>query len=445
MKKITLLFILLFPLLLAAQPRVTDPDAAEAAEEEALLDELMKADSASIKADSIRAAILYQQSEIDRALLEWGFSWLDTTACTAEKDTAYVPDSVYSTRLSLLPNEIPMPYNNEVRGFIEMYVKRRPRQVASLKRVSEYYFPIFEDKLNEYGLPLELKYLAVIESALNANARSRVGAAGLWQFMPATGRGYGLEVNSLVDERLDPYKSTDAACRYLRTLYRLYGDWHLAIASYNCGPGNVNKAIKRSGGKKDFWAIYPWLPRETRAYVPIFIAANYALNYADEHGICPDTLYEGGKMKQKDVLMAIVTDTIHTSKRQHLEQTSGILGVPMQELRRLNPAYLKDILPGGKEYTLVLPIEYTGAYIEYQDSILAFRADSLLNRQTQAIAVAQQTSTPSAGGTIYYKVKKGDTLSSISKKYGVSVKQLQRWNNLSSTNIRIDQRLKIMK
>lgn len=448
MKQLILTIILLLPLTLLAQkpaPQTDADDAYAAAQEEALLDELTRADSAAAAEDSIRAAILYQQSEIDKALLEWGLDWLDTTACTAEKDTAYVPDSVYSTRLSLLPNVIPMPYNGVVRGFIEMYVKRRPRQVASLKRVSEYYFPIFEDKLCKYDLPDELKYLAVIESALNANARSRVGAAGLWQFMPATGRGYGLEVNSLVDERLDPYKSTDAACRYLRALYRLYGDWHLAIASYNCGPGNVNKAIKRSGGKKDFWEIYPWLPRETRSYVPIFIAANYAMNYADEHGICPDTLYEGGKLKQKDVLMAIVTDTIHTDKRQHLEQTAGILGVPMQELRRLNPAYLKDVLPGGKDYTLVLPIEYAGAYIEYQDSILAFRADSLLNKQAQVIATAQQSSTTVSGGTTYYKVKKGDTLSAIAKRYGVSVKQIQRWNNLKSTNIQINQRLKIMK
>lgn len=446
MKHLLLAIILFFPLMLMAQTPTAADDAADAAEEEAILDELIRADAAAASADTLRATVLYQQSEIDKALLEWSLSWLDTTACTSEKDTTFVPDSVYSTRLSNLPNIIPMPYNSVVRDFIEMYVKRRPRQVASLKRVSEYYFPIFEDKLCEYDLPDELKYLAVIESALNANARSRVGAAGLWQFMPATGRVYGLEVNSLVDERLDPYKSTDAACRYLRALYRLYGDWHLAIASYNCGPGNVNKAIKRSGGKRDFWAIYPWLPRETRAYVPIFIAANYALNYADEHGICPDTLHDGGKMKQKDVLMSIATDTIHTDKRQHLEQTSAILGIHMSELRRLNPAYLKDIMPGGKDYTLVLPIEYTGAYIQHQDSILAFRADSLLNKQAQAIALAQQNSTPTAsGGTIYYKVKKGDTLGAIAKRYGVTVKQIQRWNNLKSTNIQINQRLKILK
>jgi len=449
MKHTLLTILLLLPLLLAAQTPAQRPDSIDAAaEEEALLDDLIRTDSAALAAEAQKAAIAYQQTEIDKALLEWGFDWLDTTACTAYRDTASVPDSVYRSRLECLPNVIPMPYNDVVRGFIEMYVKRRPRQVASLKRVSEFYFPIFEDKLGEYGLPLELKYLAVIESALNASARSHAGAAGLWQFMPATGRTYGLEVNSLVDERLDPYKSTEAACRYLRTLYRLYGDWHLALASYNCGPGNVNKAIARSGGKRDFWSIYPWLPRETRAYVPIFIAANYALNYADLHGICPDTIYEGGKLKQKDVLMSMRTDTIHTDRRQHLEQTAGVLGLPMAELRRLNPAYLKDVVPGGKEYTLVLPVDYAAAYIQYQDTIVAYKADSLLNKQAQQIAAAQKSTssgTYTSGGTTYYKVKKGDTLGAIAKRYGVSVKQIQRWNNLKSTNIQIGQKLKILK
>ena len=317
--------------------------------------------------------------------------------------------------------------------------------MASLLRVAELYFPIFEDKLCEYNLPDELKYLAVIESALNASARSHAGAAGLWQFMPSTGRNYGLEVNSLVDERLDPYKSTDAACRCLRALYKLYGDWHLALASYNCGPGNVNKAIRRSGGKRDFWSIYPWLPRETRAYVPIFIAANYAMYYSDEHGICPDTLYQT-RFKHREVLMSAAVDTLHSSQRQHLEQLSAVLGLPIAELRKLNPAYVRDIVPGGKDYNIVLPIDYTGAYIELQDSILAYKADSLLHKQAQMIAMAQKsTDTYSAGGITYYKVKKGDTLGAIAKRYRCSVKQLQRWNNLRSTNIQIGQKLKILK
>lgn len=443
---LTLLICLLPSAFCAQQTTAVDP--IDAAEEMAVLDQLEQlADSINALESRQSALIAYEQTEIDCALLEWGLDWLDTTACTLVKDTAAVPDSVYMTRLMHLPNVIPMPYNQVVRGFIEMYVNRRPRQVASLKRLSEYYFPIFEDKLMQYGLPMELKYLAVIESALNASAKSRAGAAGLWQFMPATGRIYGLEINSLVDERLDPYKATDAACRYLKSLYRLYGDWHLALASYNCGPGNVNKAIRRSGGKKDFWSIYPCLPRETRAYVPIFIAANYALNYADEHGICPDTLFEGGKLKQKSAFMPMRVDTVMTDRRQHLQQTSEVLGLPIEELRKLNPAYTKDIVPGGKPYSLVLPMEFTGAYIEYQDSILAYQADSLLNRQQQAIAVAQQTTSTTSvtSGTNYYKVKKGDTLGAIAKRYGVSVKQIQKWNNLKSTTIQVGQKLKIIK
>ena len=210
------------------QPQDSLSDAADAAEaeaaEEALLDELIMADSSVLEAEQQLGPVLYKQEELDRQLLEWALSWLDTTACTMVRDTIFTPDSVYQKRLSELPTIIPMTYNSVVRGFIEMYVKRRPRQVASLLRVAEFYFPIFEDKLCEYNLPDELKYLAVIESALNASARSHAGAAGLWQFMPSTGRNYGLEVNSLVDERLDPYKSTDAACRCLRALYKLYGD-----------------------------------------------------------------------------------------------------------------------------------------------------------------------------------------------------------------------------
>lgn len=421
-------------------------DTAEAeALEEQLLDDLLTADSISSQ-QLTQQTVLYQQQDLDRQLLEWGLQWLDTTTCDTQRDTTFTPDSVYRTRLELLPNVIPMTYNSIVRGFIEMYVKRRPRQVASLQRVSELYFPLFEDKLCEYNLPDELKYLAVIESALNASARSHAGAAGLWQFMPSTARNYGMEVNSLVDQRLDPYLSTDAACRYLRALYRLYDDWYLALASYNCGPGNVNKAIRRSGGKRDFWSIYPWLPRETRAYVPIFIAANYAMNYSSLHGICPDTLFADAQFKQREVLMSAVVDTLHTDQRQHLEQLSAILGLPMAELRRLNPAYTRDILPGGKDYTLVLPIDYTGAYIELQDTILAYKADSLLLRQAQSIAAAQRsTDAYSAGGITYYKVKKGDTLGGIASRYRCTVKQLQRWNNLKSTNIQIGQKLKIMK
>ncbi|MCQ2335208.1 MAG: transglycosylase SLT domain-containing protein [Paludibacteraceae bacterium] len=389
-----------------------------------------------------------EHSQLDLDLVEWSLQWLDTTQCTMEHDTTRLSDAEYIARLQALPNEIGLPYNDVVKTFIEMYVIRRPRQLASLIRLSEMYFPIFEDKLAQHGLPYELKYLAVIESALNASARSRAGAGGLWQFMPATGRLYGLEVNSLVDERLDPYKSTDAACRYLKTLYNLLGDWHLALAAYNCGPGNVNKAIQRAGGKRDFWSIYPWLPRETRSYVPIFIAANYAMNYADQHGICPDTLFVGNKLKQKDMLMPMLVDTVHSDKRQHLKQTSEVLGLPLSEIRKLNPAYIKDVLPGGKSYPLVLPVDYIAPYLALQDTILAHKADSLIYSQKTVIDMAQKTAsdgTYTSGGVTYYKVKKGDTLGAIARRYRCSVSQLQRWNGISGTNIRIGQKLKIKK
>ncbi len=384
----------------------------------------------------------------DSCLLEWALTWLDTTACTLQHDTASLSDAMYIERLQNLPNEIAMPYNEVVRRFIEMYVLRRPRQVASLKRLAEFYFPMFEDKLMQHNMPLELKYLAVIESALNASARSHAGAAGLWQFMPSTARIYGLEVNSLVDERLDPYKSTDAACRFLRSLYNLFGDWHLALAAYNCGPGNVNKAIQRSGGKRDFWSIYPWLPKETRSYVPIFIAANYALTYSDEHGICPDTIWDDYRIRHKEVMMPMLVDSIHTNRRQHLRQTSEVLGLPLPELRRLNPAYIKDVLPGGKAYTLVLPLDYVNAYIQYEDSILAYKADSLILQQQAVIEMAQKSAydgTYTQGGATIYVVKKGDNLGAIAKRFHCSVKQLKQWNNLRSDNLQIGQKLKIKK
>lgn len=385
--------------------------------------------------------LTYEQTEIDMRLFEWALSWIDTTQCMSELDTVRPGESIYRERLSTMPCVIQMPYNSLVQTYIELYIYRRPRQLATLQRMSERYFPIFENKLAEYGLPNELKYLAVIESALNAQARSHAGAAGLWQFMPATGKLYGLEINSLVDERLDPYKSTDAACRFLRSLHNLFGDWNLAIAAYNCGPGNVNKAISRSGGKRDFWEIFPYLPRETRSYVPIFIAANYAMTYSDAHGICPDTIFDGVRAKQRDNYMPLLTDTIMTTKRQHLMQTADVLGINLGELRRLNPQYQKDVLPGGKPYSLVLPLDMTAAYIQYEDSILAYKADSIFSPQAAANLVASAA----VSSDLYYKVKKGDTLGAIAKRYGCSVKQLQQWNNLHTTNLQIGQRLRVRK
>ncbi len=375
--------------------------------------------------------------DYDQRLLEQTLAWLDTTECTAEPDTIRLPDSIYIQRLASLPYIIEMPYNSIVRRLIDRYVLRSPRQVAALQRAGKRYFPIFEEALTRHDLPLELKYLPVIESGLNATARSHMGAAGLWQFMPQTGKLCGLEVNSLIDERLDPIKSTEAACRFLKSLYSIYGDWTLAIAAYNCGPGNVNKAIHRSGGKRDFWAIYDYLPRETRSYVPIFIAANYAMNFADEHNICPAV---EGKLP-------LLADTVMVMDRLHLQQVAEITGISMQDLRLLNPQYRLDVIPGGKAYALSLPQEMTGVFIQLQDTIFKHKADSLLVKRRQFIDLAKISPVGDfgSGGCIYYTIKRGDTLGAIAKKYKVTVKQLQRWNNLKNTNIREGKRLKIYK
>lgn len=414
----------------------------------ALMAQTQPQDSTTTNTTTVAPApATFKPTALDRRLVEWSLSWLDTTTCDQPRQQDVLTDSLCRARLAALPCEIEMPYNAVVRQYINMYMGR-PRQLAALKRMSEFYFPYFEDVLSKYGIPQELKYLAVIESALNASARSFAGAAGLWQFMPSTGKGYGLEVNSLIDERLDPYKSTEAACKFLKALYKVYGDWNLAIASYNCGPGNVNRAIHRAEGKTDFWSIYPYLPAETRSYLPCFIAATYALNYTDEHGICPDPISEEGTYNSKQLRMAV--DTVYTDKRQHLRQTSEVLGIPLEELRKLNPQYIQDIIPGGKRYTIVLPIDYVGLYVDQEATILAYRADSLINNRRTEIETAQVTTTrtttsssSSSRGGKTYKVKKGDTLGGIAHKYHCTVAQLQKWNNLRGTTIQIGQVLKI--
>ena len=284
-------------------------------------------------------------------------------------------------------------------------------------------------------MPYELCYMPVIESALNPQARSHMGATGLWQFMPATGKKYGLEINSLVDERMDPIRSTEAACLFLKNLYAIFQDWNLVIAAYNCGPGNVNKAIHRAGGKRDFWSIYPYLPSETRGYLPIFIAASYAMNYAEAHGICPAT-----------PLATMASDTIVTTQRQHLKQIADNIDIPLAELRRLNPQYPRDIIPGGKAYAICLPIEKAGLYIDKQDTILAYQAKELIHNRRDEIELLHRTSVNggySINGVTYYKIKEGDTLGGIAKKFRVSVKQLKAWNGLKSDMIRAGKTLKI--
>ena len=402
---------------------------------EQIADSIMQADS--IQQRGFRTWSDSTLSEVDFRFMEWSLSWLDTTDCVSTHDTTTLSDSIYKARLQALPCVIELPYNEHVRAFILRYVKRSPKQVARMMRMSEYYFPIFEEALGRYQLPYELRCVPIIESALNPMARSHAGAAGLWQFMPATGKLYGLEINSLVDERMDPIRSTEAACRFLKALYSIYHDWNLVIAAYNCGGGNVNKAIHRAGGKRDFWSIYPYLPRETRNYLPIFIAANYAMNYGAEHGIC-----------KAPVEKTMLTDTIRTNQRLHLQQVSEKLDINMDELRRLNPQYSRDILPGGTEYTLCLPSEKVGAFIDMQDSIVAYKADSLINNRRAEIDMAKVTSITGAyrvNGVTYYTIKNGDTLGGIAKKFHCTVKQLKQWNGLKSDNIRAGKKLKICK
>lgn len=366
----------------------------------------------------------------DNALL-----WIDTTDCQSDTLITELPDSLYKQRLQALPLVIEVPYNDIVKRYILRYIKHNPRQLAALQRKSEYYFPIFEDIIARYQLPYELCYLSIVESALNPQARSHMGAAGLWQFMPATGKRYGLEINSLVDERMDPIRSTEAACKYLNDLYNIFNDWNLAIAAYNCGPGNINKAIHRANGKRDFWSIYPFLPRETRGYLPIFIAVVYAMNYAEIHGICPS-----------EPLLTMVSDTIVTTQRQHLKQIAENLDIPLYELRRLNPQYPRDIIPGNREYAICLPVDKAGDYIDKEQNILAYKADELINNRRAEIDLLQRTSVLggySINGITYYKIKEGDTLGGIAKKFHVTVKQLKAWNGLKSDAIRAGKTLKI--
>ena len=346
-------------------------------------------------------------------------------------------DAEITERLQQLPTVIEMPFNSVVRSYIDMYANRRRQLVENMLGMSLYYMPIFEEALDRYGMPLELKYLPVIESALNPVAVSRAGATGLWQFMLPTAQGEGLEVSSVVDERRDPYRSSDAAARYLKKLYGIFGDWSLAIAAYNCGPGNVTKAMRRAGyNAKDFWAIYPFLPTETRGYVPAFIAANYIMNYYDKHNISP-------ALARKP----IVTDTVHVNKRVHFQQISDVMGIPMDELRILNPQYRTDLIPGDiRPYALVLPSLQAYAYLSNEDSIVNHNAELYARRDVVEPGMRQGSD---AGGEYvdelvvkYHTVKRGETLSSIARKYGVTKASIRSANKIGN-RVRRGQRLKI--
>lgn len=369
----------------------------------------------------------------------------DTTCNYRDVNRTY-PDSVYMDRLQRLPTIIEMPYNQVVKQFIERYSDKLRGSVSYMLGAANFYMPIFEQALETYGLPLELRYLPVIESALNPNAVSRVGATGLWQFMLETGKRYGLEVNSLMDERRDPVKSSYAAARYLRDLYKIFDDWSLVIAAYNCGPNKVNQAIHRAKGSVDYWQIYPYLPKETRGYVPAFIAANYIMNYYCEHNICP-MITE----------LPISTDTIVVDKNLHLEQIAKVLNVNIEHLRALNPQYRRDIVNGLTEPSVVrLPLSLVGSFIDNEDSIYAYKRDELLlKREVVAVndikpsyskskATKRRTSKRSSRSrrkTV--TVRQGDTLSEIAKRNGTTVKKLRRLNGIKGSNIRAGKKIRV--
>lgn len=339
-----------------------------------------------------------------------------------------VPDEVYIERIKKMNSFISLPYNDIVKNYIILYSEKMPVKMAHILGLCQYYMPIFEDIFNRYDIPQELKAMAVIESALNPTAVSRAGAKGMWQFMYSTAKMYGLHIDSFVDERLDPVKSAEAAAQYLQDSYEIFGDWNLAIASYNCGAGNVNKAIRRSGGKRAFWDIWPYLPRETRGYVPAFVGALYTMTYYKEHGIRPES-----------IKIPAHIDTLKINRQLHLRQVSDLTSAPIDELKNLNPQYTHEIIPGeSREYILRIPYTYTDRFIEYEDSVYRHKAEEYFNPVT-----IKKIKDGGDGERIVYRVKNGDYLGRIATKHRCTVAQIKRWNNLKSNNIRVGQRLVI--
>lgn len=352
----------------------------------------------------------------------------------AEEDSAASQpiDTLYKQRLLEMVSPVQLPYNYIVRNFINQYLNGRWSPLRNVLALAQYYFPIIEEELAAAGLPLELRYLPIIESNLSIRATSRMGAVGLWQFMPATGKNLGLEINSLVDERCDVLKSTRAACKFLAYLYKIYGDWTLAIAAYNCGPGNVNRALARAGEDcKTFWDIYDFLPHETRGYVPKYIAAAYAYTYHKAHNISHAAVPE-----------YISTDTVMVNQVMHLGQVASTLNIPIETLRDLNPQYKLDIIPATKKsYSLRLPTRYTSEFVENEKEI--YSKDSLYLKEY--INPANLEKKRAEGVGYIYTVRSGDNLGLIAKRNRCTVKEIMKWNKLSSTVIRPGQKLRIEK
>lgn len=344
-------------------------------------------------------------------------------------------DKLYAARLKMLATEVQLPYNDVVKRYINVYT-RTGGTMCNVLGLGHYYFPIFEQALYKHGLPMELKMLPVIESALIPAAKSHASAVGLWQMMILTAKYYGLEVNSFVDERQDPVKSTEAACKYLKDLYKSYGDWTLVIAAYNCGPGNVNKAIKRAGNIRTYWDIWDYLPRETRNYVPAFIGASYGY-----------TFYKAHNLSIKSPSHSIAVDTISINRMMHLEQVSSTIDISIEQLRALNPQYRIDIIPAmEKSYALILPQNLIGKFIENQSDIFAkdtMYLKKYLQIENFSPAKAEQiaSNSSSSGRKVTYKVKSGDSLGRIAEKYKVKVSDIQKWNKIKGTNIRAGQNI----
>lgn len=379
------------------------------------------------------STIVYPESvETDTHKLMQNWYLQNYTALDRDVDTrpdVVTTDEELIQRLKSIPTVIEMPFNSVVRAYIDMYTGRKRSLVESMLGMSLYYMPIFEQAIEREGIPIELKYLPVIESALNPDAVSRAGATGLWQIMLPTARGLGLEVNTLVDERRDPVRSSEAATRYLRQLYEIYNDWSLAIAAYNCGPGNVNKAMRRAGEEgKDFWSIYPYLPAETRGYVPCFIAATYVMNYYHKHNISP-------ALAKRPIL----TDSVHVNKRVHFKQIADVLQIPVEELKVLNPQYRKQEIPGDiRPYPLVLPAQQTYSYIMSEDAIVAHDAARYARRDVVEPATGMEPRTDTVDGregewittedVKYHKVRSNETMASIARKHGVTLSSLKKAN-----------------
>jgi len=347
-----------------------------------------------------------------------------------------LPDSVFKERISKIPSIIRLPYNNIIHSHILVYTVRKLEDFRAILGLKNYYFPMIEDIFDSYGLPAELKYMAVIESALNPNAVSRLGATGMWQFMYSTGRMYGLTINSIVDERRDPIKSTHAAARYLKDMYAIYNDWILVIAAYNCGPGNVDKAIRRSGNKKDYWDIYYRLPRETRGYIPQYVAATYAITHAPDHNIYPLPLN-----------IPISTDTLMVNKDIHLSQISEVMNIPYGELKALNPQYRTGLIPGGtKPQSLTLPMKHLGDFIDLNDTIRNYKSDIYLNKSHLTTNPTRSVNVPpdiKGKMKLYYTVKDGDNLGFISEWYRVGLSDIRYWNDIYGNTIRVGQKIAV--